>query len=382
MEMLGSESTDEFESVLRRVAQGARLLGFGWWALLGLLTLLDRSAGAPQWVMVSIGLAVAWGIATSVVYRTDPTLATSRLLVGGDLALAVFALTLGTALSAGTELTATALAQVENTYYGGMPILAVVVAAIRSRRAAWVSAITLAGVTSGDLTLDAVGNRAVLVPMSQIIVYMAGASIATWAIGVLRRADQRMRSTTEALARSTERTQIFEHLHDSVLQTLALIQKAADRPAEVTSLARRQERELREWLYGSERRDQGDLADLIRRSASDVEDRYGVPVEVVVVGDLPTSPRVEAMVGAVREAAVNAAKHSGATQIALYVEVEADRVVAYVRDRGRGFDPGAVGPDRRGISDSIRARMQRVGGSASVRTGRERGTEWSLEAPL
>jgi signal transduction histidine kinase len=382
MEILGADSTDEFESVLRRVAQGARLLGFGWWALLGLLTLLDRSAGSPQWVMVSIGLAVAWGIGTSMVYRTDPTLATSRLLVGGDLTLAVFALTLGTALSAGTDLTATGLAQVESTFYGGMPILTVVVAAIRSRRAAWISAITLAVVTGGDLTLDAVGNRTVLGPMSQIIVYVAGAFIATWAIGVLRRADHRMRSTTEALARSTERTQIFEHLHDSVLQTLALIQKAADRPADVTSLARRQERELREWLYGSQRHDQGGLVDLIRRSSSDVEDRYGVPVDVVVVGDLPASPRVEAMAGAVREAIVNAAKHSAAPQIAVYVEVEADRVVAYVRDRGRGFDPESVGTDRRGISDSIRARMQRVGGSASVRTGRERGTEWSLEAPL
>jgi signal transduction histidine kinase len=382
MEILGADSTDEFESVLRRVAQGARLLGFGWWAVLGLLTLLDRSAGAPQWVVVSIGLAVAWGIGTSVVYRTDPTLTTSRLLVGGDLALAVFALTLGTALSAGTELTATGLAQVESTFYGGMPILAVVVAAIRSRRAAWISAVTLAGVTGGDLTLDAVGNRAILGPMSQIIVYIAGAFIATWAIGVLRRADHRMRSTTEALARSTERTQIFEHLHDSVLQTLALIQKAADRPADVTSLARRQERELREWLYGSQRRDHGGLADLIRRSSSDVEDRYGVPVDVVVVGDLAASPRVEALAGAVREAIVNAAKHSGAPQISVYVEVQPDRVVAYVRDRGRGFDPDSVGTDRRGISDSIRARMQRVGGSASVRTGRERGTEWSLEAPL
>ncbi len=382
MEMPGNESADDFESVLRRVAQGARLLGFGWWALLGLFTLLDRSAGAPQWVMVSVGLAVTWGIGTSVVYRTDPTLATSRLLVGGDLALAVFALTLGTALSAGTEPTATALAQVENTYYGGMPILTVVVAAIRSRRAAWISAITLAVVTGGDLTLDAVGNRTVLGPMSQIIVYVAGAFIATWAIGVLRRADLRMRSTTEALARSTERTQIFEHLHDSVLQTLALIQKASDRPAEVTSLARRQERELREWLYGSEHRDQGGLADLIRRSSSDVEDRYGVPVEVVVVGDLPAGPRVEALAGAVREALVNSAKHSGAPEIAVYVGVETDRVVAYVRDRGSGFDPKSIGADRRGISDSIRGRMQRVGGSASVRTGLERGTEWSLEAPL
>jgi signal transduction histidine kinase len=371
MVIFGEDNSGGFESVLRRVAQGARLLGFGWWAVLGAITLIDGVAGRPEWVMISIGMALAWAAATTVVYRTDPTQATSSGVVVGDLLLAVFALTIGTALS-----------QVETTYYGGMPILVVVVAAIRSSRWGWVSATVLAVVTGGDLTLDAIANRNVLVPMSQIIVYVAGAFIATWSIRVLRSSDRQIRTATEALARSRERTQIFEHLHDSVLQTLALIQRAAERPADVTALARRQERELREWLYGPEKRDQGGLDDLVRRSASDVEERYGLPVDVVVVGDAPAGPVVEALAGAIREAIVNSAKHSGAPQVSVFVEATGDRVVAYVRDRGVGFHPGRVGADRRGISDSILARMTRVGGAASVRSGPDRGTEWSLEACL
>jgi signal transduction histidine kinase len=366
----GHTPMSDFELVLRRVAHGARLIGLGWWVSLGLFTLLGDTAENPQWVIISIGLGVAWAIGTTLVYRTDPSLTTSRLLVGGDLVLAVFAVTFGQSL-AGTE----------TNFYGGMPILAVVVAAIRGPRSAWVAAVTLAVVTGGDLTVDALASGNVVVPVSQIFVYLAGAFIATWAVGVLRRSDEQIRSATEALARSQERTQIFEHLHDSVLQTLALIQKAADRPGDVVSLARGQERELREWLYGSERGHEGGLADDVRRTATEVEERYGVPVDVIMVGDLAGGPVVEALAGAVREATVNSAKHSGAPLISVFVEVSDGRVAAFVRDRGTGFDPDLVDTDRRGISDSIRGRLQRVGGTAVLRTGEGRGTEWSLEAP-
>lgn len=359
--------------MLQRVAQGARLLGFGWWAALGVFTALAGTAVRPEWVIISIGLAIVWMAVSTVAYRSDPATATSAGLVAGDLVLAAFALTFGTLLSVGAD---------GITYYGGMPILAVVVAAIRSRRAAWTSAVTLATITGGDLTFDAIASRNVVVPVSQIFVYVLGAFIATWALDVIRRSDAQIRAAGEALARSEERSRISEHLHDSVLQTLALIQKASERPSEVVSLARRQERELREWLYGGERADEGGLGEAIRRSAADVEDHYGVPVEVVVVGDLAPGSVADATAGAVREAMVNAAKHSGAPQVSVYVEVTSERVSAFVRDRGTGFEPASVAGDRRGISDSIEARMQRAGGRAVVRTSPERGTEWSLEAPL
>jgi signal transduction histidine kinase len=371
--MTSPPPTPDLDPVLQRVAQGARLLGFGWWAALGVFTALANTAERPEWVVISIGLALAWMAVSVVSYRADPTLVTSAGMVAGDLVLAGFALTFGTVLSVGTDGT---------TFYGGMPILTVVVAAIRSRRAAWTSAITLATITGGDLTFDAIASRDVVVPVSQIFVYVLGAFIAIWALDVIRRSDAQIRAAAEALARSQERSRISEHLHDSVLQTLALIQKASDRPPEVVSLARRQERELREWLYGTDRGDGGGLGDLVRRSAADVEDRYGIPVEVVVVGDLVPGPVADAIAGAAREAMVNAAKHSGSSRISVYVEVAADGVRAFIRDRGTGFDPASVAVDRRGISDSIEARMQRAGGRATVRTSPDRGTEWSLEAPL
>jgi signal transduction histidine kinase len=366
MAMTSTMPVSEFELVLRRVAQGARLLAMAWWVVLGIVTLVGGSTGDPQWVLVAIALAVIWAVATSMVYRSDPILATARPLIAGDLALAVFGVTI-----------ALTLAEAGN-FYGGMPILMVVIAAVRSARSAWITAIVLAVVTGGDL-LEA---DDLVVPVAQILVYLAGAFIANWAIGTLRSSDEQIRAATESLARSRERTQIFEHLHDSVLQTLALIQRAADRPTDVVSLARRQERELRDWLYGSASESRGGLGDEIRRVAADVEERYGVPVDVVVVGEADAGDAVAALAGALREAAVNAAKHSNAQGISVYVEVADGRVTGYVRDRGDGFDPGAVGSDRRGISDSIRARMQRVGGAATLRTHPGRGTEWTLEAPL
>jgi signal transduction histidine kinase len=169
-----------------------------------------------------------------------------------------------------------------------------------------------------------------------------------------------------------------------VLQTLALIQRHADSPQEARSLARRQERELRAWLY-DDRRPAGDdgapatLAGALDRLADEVEaDHHGIEVDVVVVGDCPLDPGVEALVKAAREAVVNAAKHSGSPEVSVYAEVTGDRVEAFVRDRGKGFDPTAVDEDRHGISRSIVSRMARHGGRAAVHSAPGEGTEVSL----
>jgi signal transduction histidine kinase/phage shock protein PspC (stress-responsive transcriptional regulator) len=183
--------------------------------------------------------------------------------------------------------------------------------------------------------------------------------------------------------RSEEKAEMAAHLHDSVLQTLALIQRNADKPRELVALARRQERELRSWLY-SDRNLEPDatIASAMSAMAAEVEDRHGVEVDVVAVGDVPMEPRVEAVVKAAREAAVNAAKHSGANEVSVYVEVEPEQVSVFVRDRGKGFLRSAVAEDRKGISDSIEARMNRHGGSATVTSELGEGTEVALEMPL
>jgi signal transduction histidine kinase len=186
-------------------------------------------------------------------------------------------------------------------------------------------------------------------------------------------------------ARAEERAEMAEHLHDSVLQTLALIQRAASDPHQVQRLARAQERELRAWLFDGAQRGPMGLEDPVTVSEAlasiqqDVEGVHGVRVEVVTVGDAPLDERSRALVAAAREAAVNSAKWSGAELVSIFAEVEPDEISVFVRDRGRGFDPAAVARDRKGISESIKARVTRNGGTATVRSSPGQGTEVALK---
>jgi signal transduction histidine kinase/phage shock protein PspC (stress-responsive transcriptional regulator) len=180
--------------------------------------------------------------------------------------------------------------------------------------------------------------------------------------------------------RSQERSELAAHLHDSVLQTLALIQRRADSPGEVQRLARSQERELRAWLYArrEEMGVEGTFAGAVEAVAAEVEERHGMPVEVVTVGDCPLDERTDALVRAAREAMVNAAKFAHVDHVDVFAEVTADDVTVFVRDTGGGFDVDAVPPDRQGIAGSIVGRMARHGGSAVVRSAPGEGTEVEL----
>ena len=180
--------------------------------------------------------------------------------------------------------------------------------------------------------------------------------------------------------RSQERAEVAAHLHDSVLQTLTLMQKRAEDPREVATLARRQERELRAWLFDGDSRHSGDsLAGELEAAAAEVEDAHGVAIDVVTVGDRPLDERGRALVAAAREALTNAAKFAAdAGPIAVYAEMEPAGTQVFVRDRGGGFDPDAVPPDRRGVRESIVARMERHGGAAAIRSAPGSGTEVEL----
>ncbi len=179
--------------------------------------------------------------------------------------------------------------------------------------------------------------------------------------------------------RERERAEVAAHLHDSVLQTLALIQKRAADPREVAGLARHQERELRSWLQGRATAEPANsVAAALEGAAAEVEERHRVPVEVVTVGDARLDTRLEALVGAAREAMTNAAKFAGSARIDLYAEFQDGRAEVFVRDRGVGFDVDTVPADRRGVRDSIVARMQRHHGRAAVRSSSGEGTEVEL----
>jgi signal transduction histidine kinase len=193
-------------------------------------------------------------------------------------------------------------------------------------------------------------------------------------------------SERQARALAEERTQMAAHVHDSVLQTLALIQRSADDPQNVVRLARAQERELRGWLFegrppGTFSEDAVMLGEGVGLLQHKIEADHGITVQVVLVGDCPLTDALRALLDAAREATVNAAKWSGAPQVSLYAEVEAHAVMLYVRDRGVGFDPDAVPADRQGIAQSIRARMARYGGKVVIRSSPGDGTEVEMSMP-
>jgi len=191
---------------------------------------------------------------------------------------------------------------------------------------------------------------------------------------------QQLSAERTARIRERERIELAGRVHDSMLQTLTLIQKHADNPVEVQRLVRHSERELRGWLYGSDRPETLRAAMVAIRN--DVEDEYAVTIDLVMVGDHDATEPVEAVARACREAVVNAAKHSGAGRIDMYVEVSASEVTAFVRDRGVGFDLDAVPADRFGVRESVVARMQRHGGTATIRSAPGSGTEVALHLPL
>lgn len=205
---------------------------------------------------------------------------------------------------------------------------------------------------------------------------LAGLSIvlAPW----IQRSRAALDEARQERARADARADVAAHLHDSVLQTLALIQRQSADGRVVQQLARRQERELRRWLYGDEVIE-STLKAAFTAAAVEVEDEHAVPVELIMVGDHDLTPGLGTLVKAAREAMVNAAKHSGADEIDVYVEVAGDHVEAYIRDRGRGFCLDSISDDRQGVRGSIMDRMERHNGRAVIKTSPDNGTEVRLE---
>jgi signal transduction histidine kinase len=241
-----------------------------------------------------------------------------------------------------------------------------------------VGAVGIAVLVEGHTTVAALRpvGGAVLVIAAAVVIF------GPWWLSLVRD----LIAERQARALAEERAQMAAHVHDSVLQTLALIQRSSDDPQQVVRLARAQERELRAWLFegrppGAIGEDATMLAEGVGLLQRQVEADHGIAVQVVLVGDCPLDDALRALLDAAREATVNAAKWSGADQVSIYAEVETDTVMVYVRDRGRGFDPEAVPEDRQGIAQSIRARVARSGGLAVVRSAPGEGAEVQLSVP-
>ncbi|MHA7239937.1 ATP-binding protein [Arthrobacter sp. TMS1-12-1] len=233
-----------------------------------------------------------------------------------------------------------------------------------------VAGVLVALSSSGSWTLTMATLVAVLAVLAGV-----GLVLAPWGLKFWRD----LETERAARVRETERAEIAAHLHDSVLQTLALIQNRADSETDVLRLARAQERELRQWLFADPGQDPVSLAERLRGMAGEIEDLYGHPVTVVAVGDAALGPPEDALAQAAREAMLNAAKHAGVA-VSVYLEAGPETTEVFVRDRGPGFDPTAVPADRLGIRESIHSRMQRHGGTAELRSDAD-GTEVRLCVP-
>lgn len=212
-----------------------------------------------------------------------------------------------------------------------------------------------------------------------IIVAVAGIGLlfGPWIVRLV----QQLTAERRERVRQEERAELAAHLHDSVLQTLTLIQRSSQDPQQMVRLARRQERELRHWLYEPETPMGTSVERAMRSIADDIEAHHAVSVELVAVGDADVGDEQRALIAATREACLNAARHAGVARIDVFVEVDDTRVATFVRDRGPGFDLDAVPADRHGVGDSIIGRLRRHGGDATVRSSATDGTEIEMWVP-
>ncbi|MDH3260731.1 MAG: histidine kinase [Acidimicrobiia bacterium] len=363
--------TSDAERTLRRVVVGYRAVAAAWLVILGVISVAGPEGPArPGVVVATMVLAVAWALVTIALHAQSPDLMRSWLFLAIDTGVAAW------------TLVAPDVAGSEN-FYGGYPMSPVFLAAYgRGMVGGLTTAVALGTVQLSRLA----GPADPTASSAAVLIYVFAGAVAGWAVGLLREADRTTRMAEAALAReqvervrAEEKAEMAAHLHDSVLQTLALIRRNSADESEVASLARRQERELRAWLYGTGGGStRGAFGELMRRMCAEVEDAHQVAVHLVTVGDAEGDASMEALVQAAREAIVNAAKHSGAANVAVYAESSPERVTVFVRDRGRGFDYGSVPADRQGIRESIINRLVRSGGRATVHTKVGEGTEVEL----
>ncbi len=357
---------------LGRAAVVLRLVGALWIVLLVLAAWAADQLTAPTATWVVTAGAVLWAIVLARGRWLESTRPPAWVAVA-DVAMAV-GVVVGPALTgeqAGVS--------------GGYPFASLLVGlAVAGQRAVvGVAALLSVAVLT---TLASLGRSSATSVASNVLLYLLGAVALVLGVRVLERQQARARATEAELAVATERASTAAHLHDSVLQTLALVQRRAEDPGAVRSLARRQERELREWLFPGEGAPAGavPLDRALAEVAEQVQADHDVAVRLVAVGGLAevaVQGGVKSLVGAAREAMANAAVHAGVEVVDVFAERVDGALTVYVRDRGSGFVLEEVPADRHGVRGSILGRMAAAGGRAGVTSTPGRGTEVQLHLP-
>jgi signal transduction histidine kinase len=374
MEPFRSTFDGGIDATFARIAAGLRIVAALWMAILGAVTLARDTDVRPAYVIGIIVIGFLWAVVATVVAYPERALSRQMLVI--DLAVGVL------------SLLAPGLAGTTVSFYGGLPLIVVAIAALRGRAEGLATATVLIVTVLGTIVSDIFSFREIIGETTLIFAYLGVGVLVAWIGDVLRQAEAQLVAANDAIAearaaaaRESERADIGRHLHDSVLQTLALIQRDADDPQKVTISARRQERELRDWLFGSTESSAPGFDEGLRRAAASVEERFEVSVDVVVVGDAEPSDAVSELIAAAGEAMTNAARHAGVNEIDVYGESTGGSLAVYVRDRGTGFDPTAVPADRRGVRSSILGRVEGLGGEATVKSSSGTGTEWRMMVP-
>jgi signal transduction histidine kinase len=365
-----SRAAAPIDDTLRRVVVGFRLVAVAWMgALVG--ATLATDPGANQVVVGgTYALALAW-TGVTVAHALHPRWFRHPAWVGLDGLVALW-VSVSPFVAGSRDL-----------FFGAYPLSWLLLVAYAG--GLWPALGGAAALATGQIvgSLGEAGRTATQAA-GDIGVFLVAALAFGWGAAALRRYDLARTEAVEALeeeraarVRAHDRAEIAAHLHDSVLQTLALIQRDPTDPRRTASLARRQERELREYLDQISSPHSPSLRAALRRTAGEVEDLFMVRIEAVVVGDCAVDEPLEALVQAAREALVNAAKHSGMDAVSLFAEVTPGGVTVTVRDRGRGFDSGRPGAGR-GLAESIVGRMERCGGTAAICSAPGEGTEIDL----
>ena len=372
-EAMAERTLPPIDSSLARVVVGFRVVGAAWLCILAATVVSEEDTTSRAVVLAAVVTVVVWSGVTwwMAVNRFRLFRSLPWLVADGVVALWIAA--------------SPFVADAQNKFFGGYPMTWVFMAA-------YIGGVTYALPAGGILAFTQIvgafdPNRPVTSTVGEIAVFVISAVLFGWAVTTLRETDARRHAAVRALEDerrerrlADERAEIGAHLHDSVLQTLALIQQDSGEEA-VRNLARAQDRHLRAFIDRMASPYESSFSAELKAASAKVEDERSTIIEVVVVGDCELDSSLTAMVNAATEAMVNGAKYGGGSKVSVFAEVRDGAATVSVRDRGPGFDVGSALASSRGLAQSVIARMERHGGTASIASSPERGTDINLRMP-
>lgn len=361
----------EVNGTLRRLVVIFRVLAWVWMLILVSMTLSLDDAANRGVVIGAMGLATVW---VGVTWWSARSGAIGTLWFAAVDGLVSVALGFATTVAGADDL-----------FHGGMPMSWILVAAYA---AGFLGAVPASIVLAAEqVAVHAMDGRGALGAAGSFV-FIVFAVVVGWGFDALRAAEVRRIAAEEQLieeqrarARQEERARLANRLHDSVLQSLLVVRRDADDSSRVRYLARREERRLRRAISDLRSEHENSFRSALLEVCDDVEDTYGIEVDSLIKNDVLLTEALRDTVQAVREALVNAAKHSGESRVDLYSEATPTQLVVHVRDRGRGFDEESRKRGG-GFDNSLMSRVRDAGGSVSILTAPGHGTEVSITMEL